>query len=57
MARYDKYDPLSGGFRALLAPGWAVADETPVGVGLDTSGRVVAGEGTAESSVSSLWLG
>lgn len=45
MARYDKYDPLSGGFRAPLAADWAGALATPVGVGLDASGRVVPGAG------------
>lgn len=45
MARYDKYDPLSGGFRAPLAADWAGALATPVGVGLDASGRVVPGPG------------
>jgi len=46
MARYDKYEPFSGGFRAPLAAATlAGAQFTPVGVGLDTSGRVVAGAG------------
>lgn len=46
MARYDKYDPVSGGFRAPLAADWAVADYgTPFGVGLDATGRVVKGAG------------
>lgn len=45
MARYDKYDPISGGFRAPLAADWAGALATPVGVGLDANGRVVAGAG------------
>lgn len=44
MARIDKYDPVDGGFRAPLA-----ADRTgaaaPIGVGLDSNGRVVAGAG------------
>jgi hypothetical protein len=47
MARFDKYDPIGGGFRARLAAGWAVADETPVAVGLDISGHVVAGAGNS----------
>jgi hypothetical protein len=47
MARFDKYDPLGGGFRARLAAGWAVADGTSVGVGLDISGHVVAGAGNS----------
>ena len=48
MARYDKYDGTTGGFRAKLA-----ADFTTVanlnkafGVGLDTNGRVVIAAGT-----------
>ena len=45
MARYDKYDPISGGFRAKLAAAWAAADGTPVAVGLDVNGRVVPGAG------------
>ena len=41
MARYDKYDPVSGGFRAPLAAAIAAEDAgTPIGVGLNTSGRV-----------------
>jgi len=47
MARYDKYDPISGGFRAALAADWADADTNePYAVGLDTNGRVVKGAGT-----------
>lgn len=45
MARIDKYDPVDGGFRAPLAGTWA-GSATPIGVGLDTNGRVVAGAGT-----------
>ena len=45
-ARYDKYDPLSGGFRAALATDWADADvDKPFGVGLNAAGRVVKGQG------------
>jgi hypothetical protein len=44
MARIDKYDPKSGGFRAALAGAWT-GSATPVGVGLDANGRVVAGAG------------
>ena len=44
MARIDKYDPKSGGFRAPLAGTWA-GSATPIGVGLDSNGRVVAGAG------------
>ena len=44
MARYDKYDPISGGFRAKLNADWAKADEgIPFGVSLNASGRVVKG--------------
>lgn len=51
MARIDKYDPISGGFRAPLAANINAHDgviggaTAPLGVGLDTSGRVVAGAG------------
>jgi hypothetical protein len=47
MARYDKYDPVSGGFRARLAADWAAADGVPIGVGLDANGHVVPGAGTS----------
>lgn len=43
--RIDKYDPISGGFRAPLAASWT-GSETAKAVGLDTNGRVVAGAGT-----------
>lgn len=46
MARYDKYNPFSGGFRAPLAANWLDADvAVPVGVGLDVNGRIVKGAG------------
>jgi hypothetical protein len=45
VARFDKYDPISGGFRAPLAADWAGPVGEPVGVGLDTDGRVVPGSG------------
>lgn len=46
MARYDKYDPKDGGFRAKLAANWAAADVGKVwAVGLDANGRVVKGAG------------
>lgn len=51
MARIDKYDPISGGFRAPLAAntnahtGALGAGTGPIGVGLDAQGRVVAGAG------------
>jgi hypothetical protein len=42
MARYDKYDPISGGFRAPLAADWGEADVAQIrGVTLDGNGRVV----------------
>ena len=42
MARYDKYDPVSGGFRAPLAADWADNQKAiPFGVALDGNGRVV----------------
>ena len=49
MARYDKYDPKDGGFRAPLAADLASTAATgtgnPIAVGLDVNGRVVAGAG------------
>lgn len=46
MARYDKYEPMSGGFRAPLAAAWPAGDlNEVVPVGLDASGRVVKGAG------------
>lgn len=47
MARFDKYEPKAGGFRARLAADWAAADGTPIAVGLDSSGRVVVGAGNS----------
>lgn len=46
MPRYDKYDPVDGGFRAPLAAA-VVSDDafTIFGVGLDSSGTVVRGAG------------
>lgn len=42
MARYDKYDPVSGGFRAPLAADWVQGDVGQVrAVALDGNGRVV----------------
>lgn len=44
--RYDKYDPISGGFRAPLEEAIASADAgTLIAVGLNASGRVVVGGG------------
>lgn len=46
IARYDKYDPTNGGFRAQLAVDTEAGEGyTPVGVGLDVYGHVVAGAG------------
>ena len=42
MARIDKYEPKSGGFRAPLVASWA-GQAAPVAVSLDSSGRVVVG--------------
>lgn len=44
MARYDKYDPKSGGFRAPLNADWLDADVgIPFAVSLNASGKVVKG--------------
>ena len=46
MARFDKYDPYGGGFRAPLAADWVVGDAgKPYAVGLNSSGQVVKGAG------------
>jgi hypothetical protein len=46
VARYDKYDPISGGFRAPLDANWGQAlVGVPTGVGLNANGRIVAGAG------------
>lgn len=46
MARFDKYDPISGGFRAPLAADWPSGDLSKIiPCGLDASGRVVKGAG------------
>lgn len=46
MARYDKYDPKVGGFRAHLAVDWLLADiNKVVPVGLNVDGQVVKGDG------------
>lgn len=50
MARYDKYNPYNGGFRAQLAADWPRADAiggVPYGVGLNASGKVVKGAGSS----------
>lgn len=45
MARYDKYDPISGGFRALLGAALTLTNGGigPVAVSLNASGRVLVG--------------
>lgn len=51
MARIDKYDPISGGFRAPLAAdltkrsGAIGTADGPLGVGINNLGRVVPGAG------------
>lgn len=45
MARIDKTESAVGVFRAPLAADY-VGSETPIAVGLDVNGRVVAGAGT-----------
>lgn len=52
--RYDKYDPISGGFRAPLDADVDAAD-TPLGVGLNSDGEVVAGAGNT-GVVGVLWI-
>ena len=48
MARYDKYDPKVGGFRAPLAADFPSADlEKIQAVGLNSSGQVVVGAGNS----------
>lgn len=50
-ARFDKYDPVSGGFRARLAADWLDADVGAVkAVRLDGNGRVVKGSGTTAAT-------
>ena len=46
MARIDKYDPVSGGFRAPLAADYT-GSANVVAVGLNSSGQVVIGAGVA----------
>lgn len=46
MARYDKYNPVGGGFRAPLSFAIVTADlGVVIGVGLNASGQVVRGAG------------
>lgn len=46
MARIDKYDPISGGYRAPLAADYA-GSATPIAVGHDVNGRLVPGAGVS----------
>lgn len=51
MSRYDKYDPVSGGFRAPLAAAILSADKDRIqGVSINGSGQVVIG-GAAETAI------
>lgn len=44
MARYDKYEPLTGGFRAPLNANWLLADlNKVVAVSLNASGKIIKG--------------
>lgn len=45
MAKYDKYEPLAGGFRARLNAALSLTSGSigPVGVSLNSSGKVVVG--------------
>ena len=46
MSRYDKYDNISGGFRAPLDDDQAKITGNPIGYGLDADGHAVPGAGT-----------
>lgn len=51
MSRFDKYDPVSGGFRAPLAAAISSADIGKIqAVSINTSGQVVIG-GAAETAI------
>ena len=54
-AAYDKYDPISGGFRALLNADMAAMTQ-PIAVSLNTTGKVVAGTGGQTGLVGVLML-
>jgi hypothetical protein len=54
MSRFDKYDPVSGGFRAPLLAAIVSADKDKIqAVSINTSGQVVIG-GPAETAVMGL---
>lgn len=55
MARVDKYDPITGGFRAHVAVDYPDADLGKLfGFGLDTTGKMVKGPGT-NSGILGVW--
>ena len=46
MPRFDKYDPINGGFRARLAANWLTGDVgVLIAVGIDANGRALKGVG------------
>jgi len=53
VATYDKYEPISGGFRAPLAADltFTAGSIGPVGVSLDANGRVVVGTAAQSGGV------
>jgi len=52
MSRYDKYDPVSGGFRAPLNAAIVSTDKDKIfAVSINTSGKVVLGAPTAETQI------
>lgn len=53
MARYDKYDPISGGFRAKLNANLTLTagEIGPVGVSINSSGRVLVGNTGASGTI------
>jgi hypothetical protein len=57
LARYDKYDGKSGGFRAKLNAAWSSADvKKVIGVSINGSGRIVKG-GAATAIVGVVVIG
>ena len=57
MARYDKYDPYGGNFRAYLAANWETPADygKPFAMGLNASGQLVKGAG--QSGIVGVWIG
>lgn len=48
MARYDKYEPMAGGFRAHLAADFPIGDVNKlIGVGMNANGEIVKGGGNS----------